>query len=178
MDSLTVDHTYGQALYDAARDRGKIELIGEEYKAVSKVFADNPLLKKLFLVPTLSAPEKKSVAEKVFSGRISQELLNFICVLIDKRRIGAWENIGRHFEKLVWDAEGRARGILYSAVPLDEDRRKAIEGKTGAAIGKIVKLENRVDKSLIGGVKVYVDGRLIDASVKTRLEAMKQRIRQ
>ena len=177
MDSLTVDHTYGNALFDAACERGISAQISEEYKAVSKVFKDNPSLKKLFIVPTLSALHKKEVAKEVFEGRISKELLNFIYILIDKRRVGAWEDIGRFYEKLIWENDGLTKGIVYSAVPMDQDRLLAMETKTGEAIGKKVKLENRVDKSLVGGVRIYIDGKLIDASVKTRLEKMKQRIK-
>ena len=178
METLTVDLTYGQALFDAAKDRGRIDETGEEYKAVSKVLADNPSLKKLFIIPTVSAADKKAVARSIFSGRISQELLNFICILIDKRRISAWDGIGKQYEKLVWERAGLTKGILYSVVPVDKGRLKAFEDKTAAVLEKSVKLENRIDKSLIGGVKIYVDGRLIDASVKSRLENMKQRIRQ
>ena len=177
MEKLTVDLTYGQALFDAAKDRGKIEKIGEELKAVSKTFADNPLLKKLFVVPTVPAEGKKAVAEKVFGGRISQELLNFICILIDKRRIASWDGIGRQYEKLVLERDGLTKGVLYTTVPIDKKQIKAFEEKTGAVLGKQVKLENRIDKSLIGGARIYVDGKLIDASVKSRLENMKQRIR-
>ena len=177
MDSLTVDNVYGKALFDAAKERGKAALIGEEYIAVSKVFTDNPLLKKLLLIPTISNPAKRDVVKKVFGGHISEELLNFIFILIDKRRIGAWNDIGSFYEKLVLDNDGKTKGILYSALPLDEKRAKAFEAKTGSAIGKEVRLENRVDSSLIGGVRIYVDGKLIDASIKTRLNNMKKRIK-
>jgi len=178
MDSLTVDTTYGQALYDAAKSLGKIDEIAAELKAVSEVLDQNPLLKRLFLVPTLSAMEKKDSARKIFEGRISQELLNFICILIDKRRIGSWDGIGRQYEKLVWERDGVTKGTLYTALPISEDRLKALEEKTGAMLGKKVRLDSRVDTSIIGGAKIYVDGKLIDASLKTRLENMKQRIRQ
>ena len=177
MESLTVEHTYGQALFDAALDLGKIEKIGEEYKIVTRIFADEPLLKKLFLVPTLSALEKKDAAGEVFGDSISKELLNFIFILIDKRRIGSWERIGRHYEKLVWERDGLTKGILYTVLPVDETQLRGFEARTSATIGKTVKLENRIDKSFLGGAKIYVDGKLIDVSVKTRLENMKKRIR-
>ena len=177
MEKLTVALTYGQALFDAANDREKIDEIGEEYRAVSKVFEENPMLKKLFSIPTIPARNKKTVAENVFGGRVSQELMSFICILIDKRRIGAWDAIGRQYEKLALEKDGFAKGILYSVVPIDKKRLEAFETKTGTALGKHVKLENRIDKSLIGGVRIYADGKLIDASVKARLENMKQRIR-
>jgi ATP synthase F1 delta subunit len=177
MDSLTVDHTYGQALYDVARERGIISEVAEEYKAVSKVFADNPEFRRLLLIPMLSALEKRDAAEKVFRGRITKELLNFIFVLIDKRRMGTWESIERHFEKLVLENDGLTKGVLYSALPIDDERLKAIEKKTETVVGNGVRLEGRIDKSLIGGVRIYIDGKLIDASVKTRLENMRQRIK-
>jgi len=177
MDSLTVDHTYGHALYDVAKERGIVDEINEEYKAVREVFRDNPQLRRLLLIPLISALHKREVAEKVFGGRISKELLNFIFVLIDKRRIDAFDNIGRYFEKIVLENDGLTKGIVYSALPLDKERLGIIEKKTGESIGKEVKLENRIDKSLIGGMRIYIDGKLIDASVKTRLENLKQRIK-
>ena len=176
MDTLTVANTYSQALFDAASEDGVVNQIAAEYKEITKVFEDNPQLKRLFLIPMLSALEKKEIAVKIFEGNVSRIMLNYMFVVIDKRRIGAWEAIGRQYEKLVLAADGKTQGMLYSAIPLDKKRLKALEEKTGAALGLSVRLENRIDRSLIGGVKIYVDGKLIDASVKTRLEAMKQRI--
>lgn len=177
METLTVELTYAQALFDAARDRGMVYEIADEYVGVTETFRQNPDLKKLFIIPTLSAHEKNIVAKNIFGVRISRELLNFICILIDKRRIGAWDGIGKQYEKLVLERDGLTRGVVYTAVPLDEGRKEALEEKAGAALGKKVKLENHIDRSIIGGAKIYVDGKLIDASVKTRLEEMKQRIR-
>jgi len=178
MEKLTVGITYGQALFNAAKDRGKLDEIGEDYKAVSEVFAENPLLKKLFSVPNITIQDKKAVVKKVFGGHISSELLNFIYILIEKRRIGSWDSIGREYERCLLEEEGLAKGVLYSVLPLGKDRIKAFEDKTAAMLGKRVHLDNHIDGTLIGGVKIYVDGKLIDASVMARLENMKQRIKQ
>jgi len=178
METLTIELTYGQALFDAAKERNMTGVISEEYKAVGEVFSDHPSLKKLFIVPTLSAPVKKAVAKTVFEGRISHEMLNFICILIDKGRVGIWDRIEKQYEKLVLESEGVTKGILYTIVPVDPERLSALEEKAGAALGKNVRLENRIDKSIIGGTVIYVDGKLIDASVRMRLENMKQRIKQ
>jgi ATP synthase F1 delta subunit len=177
MDSLTVDKIYGHALYDVAKERGIIEEISEEYKAVGKVFTDNPDLKRLFMIPLLSAYEKRNVAQKVFEGRILPELLNYLYVLIDEKRIGAWEDIGRYYEKVVLENNGLIKGVVYSAVPLDDDRIRALEKSTASFTGNNVMLESRIDKSLIGGVKIYIDGKLIDSSVKARLDNLRQRMK-
>jgi len=177
MEKLTVGLVYGQALFDAAKESGKTRKIGEEYKAVSRVFSENPDLKKLLDLPTVTAKTQKSVAGKVFGGRVSDEMLAFICILIEKRRMSAWDGIGKAYEKLVWDSEGYTKGVLYSVIPVGKDRLKAFEQKTAQTTGKRVKLENRIDKTIIGGAKIYIDGKLIDASLKARLENMKQRIK-
>jgi len=178
MEKLTVGITYGRALFEAAKDRGKTDEIGEEYKTVSDIFSETPSLNRLFSVPTVTIKDKKAVAQKVFGGRISEELLNFIFILIDKRRVGSWEGIGREYERCLLEEEGLAKGVLYSVLPVGSERIKAFEEKTAAMLGKRVHLVNHIDETLIGGVKMYVDGKLIDASVKARLENMKQRIKQ
>ena len=177
MDSLTVDHTYGGALFEVAKERGKIVEIGDEIKEIRKIFTENPLFKRLFMVPTISALHKRDAAKEVFEGRISKELLNFIYILIDKNRIHSWDSICNYYDRLIWENDGLTKGVVYSATQIDKDKIPALEEKTGEAIDKKVKLENRVDKSLLGGLRIYIDGKLIDASIKTRLEKMKQRIR-
>ena len=177
METLTAELTYAQALFDAAKDLDKVDKIGEEFKFVADVIRGAPELKKLLLIPTLSAYEKKQAAEKIFAPYICRELMNFICILIDKHRYGLWEGIGKQYERLVWERAGLTKGVVYTALPLDPKRLGEFEEKTGAALNKKVKLENHVDVTIIGGAKIYVDGKLIDASIKTRLEGMKQRIR-
>jgi len=178
MEKLTIELVYGRALFEAAKDGETTHEVFEELKGVSEVFAEYPLLRKLFSVPCITVHEKKAAAERIFSGHISQELLNFIFILIDKRRVGAWDGIVREYEKLLLEREGHAKGIIYSVIPLEEDKIKAFEFKTASVVGKRVQLENRIDESLLGGVKVYIDNRLIDASVKTHIDSLKQRVMQ
>ena len=174
MDSLTVDNPYSQAMFDAAREIGKQNEIMEELFAVSDVFEKNPKLLKLFLLPTVAAASKRDVCREVFKGKVSGLVQNFLMILIDKRRIGAWDGIVRSFEKLLDDQAGFTKGVLYSVVPIEGKKLKELEAKTGEALGKEVRLKNHIDPTLIGGVQIYADGKLIDASVKTRLESMKQ----
>ncbi|GHU63965.1 ATP synthase subunit delta [Clostridia bacterium] len=174
MDSLTIDNPYGQGMFDAARDLGDRDEVFAELKSVCAVFKENPKLRKFFMLPTVSVANKRAVCRSVFGGQVSQLVVHFLLVLIDKRRIGMLDGIVRHYEKLLDDQAGFAKGILYSVVPIEGDTLKEFEEKTGQALDKKVRLKNRIDKALIGGVRIYADGKLIDASVKTRLENMKQ----
>ena len=172
MDPL-VDVTYATALYEAAADAGLVNDVRDELTALSGVFGENPSLKKLFLVPTIAATDKKTVAGRIFDGKISTLMMNFIYILIDKRRIGAWDGIVNTYQKILDEKDGLTKGIIYSVVPLDAEQLLAFESETAKVLLKRVKLENRTDETLIGGVRIYIEGKLIDISIRHRLELLK-----
>jgi F-type H+-transporting ATPase subunit delta len=174
MDPLTVDITYATALYEAAVDTDSVREVGEELKALQEIFEEHPSLKQLFVVPTVPATGKKKTAGEIFDGKLSTIMMNFLYILIDKRRIASWDGIERMYFKIMDDRDGLTKGIVYSAVPLSDDKVKAFEKGASGVFSKQVKLENRVDETLIGGVRIYVEGNLIDISIRHRLEQMKQ----
>ena len=86
MADLTVDLTYGSALYEAAEDVGKRDEIAKNADWVLEVLRDNPDLQNFINYPAISAREKKETIEKIFDGNVCEEFLNFLYVLIDKGR--------------------------------------------------------------------------------------------
>ena len=172
MAELTVDRTYGGALFSAAHDVGKVSEIEEEAFAVLDVFKENGDFFKLLNFPGISMAEKKDIIKNVFSGRICEELENFLYILIDNHRIGRYEQIVKDFKKLRNEEEGVAFGTVYSAQPVSEERMASIQQKVSDLLGENVKLENEIDKTLIGGVKILIDGKIIDASLRSRLESL------
>jgi ATP synthase F1 delta subunit len=103
-------------------------------------------------------------------------LLNFIYILIDKHRIGQIRSIAKAFNRLADEREGVVKGDIYSVVELSEEQLARFEEETGKLLNKRVKLRNERDTSLIGGVRLYIDGKLIDASVRGRLNNLKERM--
>lgn len=174
MESLSVDLTYGQALFEAARDNGKLKEISSELDSLGELFTTEPQFFELIKTPTISAKEKKIMAEKIFVGQISKEMLNFLFVLIDKRRVFNFDGINKVYKKLLDEEEGVTQGEVYSVIELSPEEMQKLEDSTSKLIQKKVKLENKIDESLIGGVKVYIDGKLIDASIKKRLSDLKE----
>ena len=99
MAELTVEITYGKALFEAAEDVNKVDQILEELKAIGGIFKQEPDFYEFFITPVLSGPEKKKVIEKIFAGRISDEMYNFLLVLIDKRRTVSYSRIAREYRE-------------------------------------------------------------------------------
>jgi len=170
MAELTVDLTYGSALYQAAVELGKKDLILEEAFQVLEVFEQDPDFYKFFTYPAISAKEKKEVLTNVFEGRICQELLNLLYVLVDKGRTARYSKIIKAYKDMVDREEGITYGTVYSVEPLKDTQIAKLEEQLTALLQEKTKLTNELDPKLIGGFKILVDGRILDASIRKRLE--------
>ena len=172
MAELAVDLTYGTALMEAAQDVGKQQEILEEGQQIVEILQNEPDLKAFIDYPAISADEKKKALQEIFEGRICQELMNFLFVLIDKRRAGRFERIIKVYRDLLEREEGVSYGVVYSVEKLSEDRIAQLEEQTSRLLKINVKLENEIDPKLIAGVKIMVEGKLIDASYRKKFEEM------
>lgn len=169
---MTVDVTYGQALYSAAKETGKRDQILDEGRQLSELLKKEPELMQFMKDPAISAAEKHQVVDKIFRGRVCDELVNLLFVLTDRRRAGNIFGIMKEFEKLAMEEDGIAHGKVVSAVPLKEQQLERIEEQTSKLLDLKVSLENETDSRIIGGLKIFVDGRVIDASLRKRLDEL------
>ena len=176
MENLTVDSVYGVGLYEAAKDLDLVEDFQATFKDMRELFKNSPEFLDFLKAPTIDVSERKKIVSIVFEGKISQEILNFIFLLIDKRRIGQFIGITNRFDKICDEKSGIIKGEIYSTIPLSEDQISKFEKETGKLLKKRVELKNQIDKSILGGIKIQIDGKNIDASVRGRLDELKEKI--
>lgn len=177
MAELTVDMTYGKALFEAAADVNKTDLILGEAQGLLDILKKEPEFFEFIRTPVISAAEKKQAIAKIFSGRICDELLNFLFILIDKRRAREFENIIKRYRQLMDESKGYSIGTIFSVNPLTGEQMETFEEKTGKLIRKKVKLENKTDSTILGGVRIFIEGKVIDASVRKRLSDLSESLR-
>lgn len=176
MAELTIDLTYANALFQAAKELDKIELIAEESHELAAVFDREPGLCAFINTPTIGAVEKKQALNNIFQGRICDELLNLLYILVDKGRTKHFKKIVAAYTELMNKEEGYAYGKIISVKPLRPEQLEKFEEETGRLMRQKVKLENETDPSIIGGVKIFVDGKVIDASIRSRLKNLEATI--
>jgi ATP synthase F1 delta subunit len=176
VENLTVDDVYGTALYGAAADLEKTGEFLDAIKMMADLFKSHQAFFLLLRTPSLSPSERKDLVRTVFDGRIPGELMNFLYVLLDKRRIGQFAGIAKAFEKAVNTHEGVSKGTIESAMALTEEQLTKFESETGKLLSRNVKLEPEINPALIGGVRIYIDGKLIDASIRRKLDELKAKI--
>ena len=178
MAALIVDLTYGSALFQAAKETGKVGLISQEAEELLEILDKEPDLLAFLNTPAIAASLKKDIITKIFQGKMSDELLNLLFVLIDKGRARHLSKIIGTFKDLIRKEEGFSYGKIISVKPIDEKRLARFEKETGKLLRQNVKLENFTAPDLIGGVKIFIDGKVIDASVKSRLKDLRSSMEQ
>lgn len=170
-----VDRVYATALFEAAREQGRLEPVREELAQVVAAEAEVPELRELLRNPQLDPRARASALEDVLSG--GEELLrNFLLVLADKGRTGSLEEIGREFERLIAEHEGIVHAELTTAVELSDEDAQSLLRQIEEASGRKVEATRSVDPGLIGGIVLQVGSHRLDASVRGRLERLRREL--
>ena len=170
-----VDRVYATALFEAARERDRLEPVRDELAQIVAAEAEVPELRELLRNPQLDPRARASAMEEVLSG--GEELLrNFLLVLADKGRTGSLEEIAREFERLIAEHEGIVHAELTTAVELSDDEAQALLRQIEEATGSKVEATRSVDPGLIGGIVLQVGSHRLDASVRGRLERLRREL--
>lgn len=176
MAELTIALTYGSALFQAAAEVNKKDRILEEAAEVLGILEQEPELFAFMNTPVVPALEKKTVLTKIFKDRICDELLNLICIMVDKGRVRHFPKVVKVYRDLINKEEGFSYGKIYSVRPLSQVQLAKFEEETGRLLQQNVKLENETDPRLIGGITIFIDGKVIDASLRKRLDDLSSTI--
>jgi F-type H+-transporting ATPase subunit delta len=170
-----VDRVYATALFEAARDQGKLEIVRDELAQIVQAEAEVPELRELLRNPQLDPRARAAALKAVLAG--GEELLrNFLLVLADKGRTGQLEEISRELERLVAEHEGVVHAELTTAVELSDEDARALLRRIEEASGRKVEATRSVDPGLIGGIVLQVGSHRLDASVRGRLERLRREL--
>ena len=164
--------TYAQALYDLAKEEGLGKTILEELKVLEKVFAENPQYSKLLSTPDIPKKERCGVLDEAFRGKVHPYVLNFLKILTEKGYIRQFPDCCRAFCGFYNDDNGILVVKAVSAVALSDAQVQKLTEKLSATTGKTIDLQCSVDAAQLGGLRLSYSGKLVDGTVKSRLDAV------
>lgn len=166
-------NVYSEALFNLALEEGRVDELQKELKVLCVLIGENPEFMEFLSTPKIPKEEKRSFTDSVLGGKFSQEIVNLVKVLIDKKRGSEILDIVEVFDKTVLSHKDLISAAAYTAVPLSAKELDALKVKLTKLTGKEISLENILDVSVIGGVRLKVGDRVIDGSLKRRLEDLK-----
>jgi F-type H+-transporting ATPase subunit delta len=168
--------TYARALYEAARDKNRVDGVREELADFVAAQREVPELRELLRNPQLEHHVKAAALAELLGGE--EELLrNFLLLLAEKGRAGEVEEIAREFERLAAQEEGILDVELTTAIELSDDEARDVLQQIEQASGRKVVAARRVDPDLIGGIVLQVGSMRLDASVRGRLNRLRTELK-
>lgn len=166
---------YAEALFEAGKDRGKLDALHEQLGRFVDAVDGNRDLQVFLFSPYLSTADKKEGLERAVSGA-EPELTNFLELLIEKHRMPEIFRIRREFDEL-WKKENRRLDVtVVSAVELDPAVVDKIGREVERQTGEVVELSSRVDDGILGGIVLQVGNMVLDASIRSRLEKLRKTV--
>ena len=166
---------YARALFDAAKEEGRLARVREELGDFVAAVAEVPELRELLRNPQVD-PRARAAALDDVLGDADELLRNFLRLLSEKGRSGQIEEIQRELERLAAAEERRLEVELTTAYELSDEEEREILEQIEQASGRKVEATRKVDPDLIGGVILQAGSLRVDASVRGRLERLRHEL--
>ena len=173
-----IANRYAEALFQLSEEENISKEIYSELHDVVQLIKENKDLDNVFKSPLVAKNEKIDLIEALFNEKINNNLKNFLKILVEKGRMSSLQAIELTFKELLNEKHNILEGTVISAVSLTTEKVKELEETLSKKYNKNITLENKVDKSILGGVLVRLGNIQIDGSVKTRLDNIKDQLSQ
>ena len=170
-----IAQVYARALFEVASERDLLDLIREQLEQFVQALRENRDLQTFFFSPYFSTEEKKRALERVVQGA-DPTFMSFLETLVEAHRMPVLFRIRERYEQL-WDEAKQVLPVsVTSAIPLDKSIVKEIGERIGEQTGQTVQLTTSADPEILGGVVVRVGNSILDASIRTRLNRLRNQL--
>ena len=176
-----VSKTYGEALFGVAMESGEAKAgeLMEEILSVREILVQNPEFDGLMKHPAIPKQEKLLVVRNVFKGRVSDELESFLEIIVSKERYRDLDAVFTYFIDRVKEQQRIGIAYVTTAVELTVGQKNAVEAKLLETSGyRKMEMNYSVEPAIIGGMIIRVGDRVVDSSIRTKLDGLTKQLLQ
>ena len=173
-----IGENYAQALYGLAAEENAAAPVMEQLKMLLNAFEKEPDFLRLLASPGVAKEERIRIIDDSFRNRVHPYVLNFLKLLTEKNHVRSFEACVKAYVKQYNADNGILSVSAVSATELTAAQQEKLREKLQTVTGKKIELQCRVDASCIGGVRLDYDGKRVDGTVKSRLDAMRDLLKQ
>ena len=169
--------SYASALFSLCESKEEKQAYAETLKTLSELIREDKRVLIFLSSPDFSEKEKMGVLEKSLQNQKElPHLIPFLATVISHHRMYLFSSIVEAFVSLVNDELGILEGYVYSSAKLASSQIESLQNGFYKKLGKKVVLKNILDPSLLGGVRVALDGKVYDSSIKGKLEELRHHL--
>ena len=173
---MAVKNEYGNALFLLAKEEGALDIVKSDLDAAYLALKNNPDYVKLLDTPALSKAEKLTLIDKAFSS-LHYSVINLIKILSEKHKAYSFINAAETYSALYDEHNGIERVEAVTAIALTNAQTEKIAEKLHSMTGKKIIVKNTVKPEILGGVMLRYSGIQLDGSVKSRLDAFSESLK-
>lgn len=167
---------YATSLFEVGTEENCLDALLEETEALRDLFSQSDELLRVLGTPVVTSEEKTSLIDNALGNKVSKYMLNFLKILTEKHRIMQFEGIAKQF-RLLYNQKNNIQDVVaVTAVPLSDKLSEKLKTKLEQITGKTIILDNKVNAEIMGGIILNMQGDQIDASVKGRIDELRQHI--
>ena len=170
----TTSREYAEALFELAAEEKLVPETSEGLELVRAAVREEPGYLALLASPAIGKDARLSALDGAFRGRIPEILLGVLRMMTARGHVSELTDMAREFEELAREYRGEAEARVTSAVALSEEKQEKLKAGLEKKFRRQVTLRCEVDPALIGGVRVEMEGSVIDGSLKNRLDQIKE----
>jgi len=164
------------ALLEVASEKGQFDQVEKDLDLVSGVMKKHDNLKKVLFHPSISRNDKKDVLKNVFGKSVTSVMLNFLSLLVDRRKEEILEYIPAVYRAVTDEKKGVVKATVQTVVPLTGERLDYFKKQLKKITGKTVELEVVQNPDILGGMVIQIGNKMIDGSIANRLKNLKVRL--
>lgn len=163
---------YSKAMFEAAVEEEQLQVVVGELERFVPLYHE---AKRVLLSPSISVKDKHSLVETM---QLAPLVRSFVMLLIEKDRLSLFDEIKYIFDRMVEEKEKTATAYVKTAVRLEEDQISALKSALEQSTGLHIKIASEIDESIIGGMVVRIGDKVLDGSVRNKLDSMLEKIRE
>lgn len=168
---------YAKALYEIAVGDDRVLEVEGELKALAEAFRAGVEVERFMTSPKVSDEAKWEAISRAIEGKLSKPVVSTVKLLVERGRIGLLPELADVYVSISSEALGLANALVTTTYPLNEEEKQQVAAEFGALLNKKIRVENVIDKSLLGGMKVRIGDTLYDGSLAGKLERLEKSFR-
>lgn len=170
---IQTDREYAEALFTLAIEENALDEYSKALDTIKAVVEENPDYLDFLCSPAIPLSERTGAIDEAFSSSLPENVVSFLKILCENGRIRTLLGCIEEYGKFAMELSSTIIADVYSAIPLDDVQKEKICLRLSKTMGKNVRAVYIIDESLIGGIRIEVEGKTFDGSIKHRLSEVK-----
>ncbi len=175
MSNFSIAQRYSKALFQTAQQKNNLEQVYSDLCELMDIYKSNDALRDVFRNPLLTDQQQIKILKAILENKVEGILLEFLCFLASKGRLNLFAFVYESFQEFWDEFKGQIRVKVQTASPIDGQNQASLLEKLKTITHKNILPEWQVDPGMIGGIRVYAQGRLYEHSFKNEFQDFKRK---